>query len=771
MGSESKNRNGDGCGGEGGEATAAHGVPAVAKKVVQRVKEIVNCTEQEIYAVLKECDMDPNRAVEKLIAQDTFHEVRSKRERRKEMKEALDSRTRGNNLGLIRGGKTGTCCDRSVVHGGLTHVTYNEHGKAVDNGEVGLKCPLDTFSTTHVVGKNTKSDSLSTDNGRQAFRTGDSMSDSAQVSSGPQSSLIGVSKGHLSMADVVRMGTTSQVAVSHNHYNTSQVSTDGNSESSLSLHCQKHSEQPVFHDEWPVIEQPITGNSHALNMSASSNSNELFKHPNLHDTAVSLCMNRELDAAQVSRGNVAIESASIHNVTSSNTGLGSQSNSNLKNSCSSDFHSSCEHHDDVSSTASDFHRLSIRESKLEEPSSEDSPTVVLPNHLLALAANCSHLSFGSYNGGRNSASSAIFASNHISRSGLEEKSAAVDGSSAQFLDASALYPGDKQLGFDAFRGTADYENHDILSSPPQELEKYIVPEETLGHDYNTMVSASVPLKKPDLLIGNHSNFPRELHADSNSIPGDLLAFLMSQSQPAIYNNAVSSIRNPAISMSEVMEPGAFALPNRSALPQDLTVKSSLHFQQLPDTEGYGSLPQNQSYMTTTNSPQTFSGNNAYNQSHVDMKYNIAQNRNELLMSRFPPATARDAFGYENLGSSFYRPGNFLSNPSLGGYMMPSSSFDQILPSQYNGGRNLSSIQEHGSFSQWDYGAESRSSLPERTRDNILGQPSQASLSQYTSRGYSDLYPSRTQNLEELQPSGSFQDLSSKQLHQFWKHNH
>ena len=62
MGSES--RNGDGYG--GGEVA----VPVTAKKVVQSVKEIVNCcSEQEIYAVLKECDMDPNRAVERLLAQ------------------------------------------------------------------------------------------------------------------------------------------------------------------------------------------------------------------------------------------------------------------------------------------------------------------------------------------------------------------------------------------------------------------------------------------------------------------------------------------------------------------------------------------------------------------------------------------------------------------------------------------------------------------------------------------------------------------------------
>ncbi|KAI4308093.1 hypothetical protein L6164_031203 [Bauhinia variegata] len=66
MGSESKNKSGDSGGG------ATQGIPAAMKKLVQNLKEIVNCTdftEQEIYEVLRECDMDPDRAVERLLAQ------------------------------------------------------------------------------------------------------------------------------------------------------------------------------------------------------------------------------------------------------------------------------------------------------------------------------------------------------------------------------------------------------------------------------------------------------------------------------------------------------------------------------------------------------------------------------------------------------------------------------------------------------------------------------------------------------------------------------
>ena len=137
-----------------------------------------------------------------------------------------------------------------------------------------------------------------------------------------------------------------------------------------------------------------------------------------------------------------------------------------------------------------------------------------------------------------------------------------------------------------------------------------------------------------------------------------------------------------------MKPGGFAVSNRSTVPQDHSMQSSLHAEQLADTRGYHSLSQNYPYMTSINSNQEFPGGTAYNQSPAEMKYDLPQNRNEIFISRLPPA--RDSYGYGNLVSS-YNPGGFLPNPSLGP-IMPSSNFDEILPSQYGGGRNLNPIQ-------------------------------------------------------------------------------
>ncbi|CAA0808411.1 Kinase-related protein of unknown function (DUF1296 [Striga hermonthica] len=62
-------------------------IPNGVKKMINNIKEITgqNHSEDEIYAMLKECNMDPNETTQKLLLLDTFHEVKRKRDRRKEV--------------------------------------------------------------------------------------------------------------------------------------------------------------------------------------------------------------------------------------------------------------------------------------------------------------------------------------------------------------------------------------------------------------------------------------------------------------------------------------------------------------------------------------------------------------------------------------------------------------------------------------------------------------------------------------------------------------
>nr|XP_029123791.1 uncharacterized protein LOC105056461 isoform X3 [Elaeis guineensis] len=68
------------------------------RKTIQSIKEIVgNHSDADIYAVLRETGMDPNETAQKLLNQDPFHEVKRKRDRKKEntgYRASVDTRIR-----------------------------------------------------------------------------------------------------------------------------------------------------------------------------------------------------------------------------------------------------------------------------------------------------------------------------------------------------------------------------------------------------------------------------------------------------------------------------------------------------------------------------------------------------------------------------------------------------------------------------------------------------------------------------------------------------
>ncbi|XP_062195471.1 GBF-interacting protein 1-like [Phragmites australis] len=82
-------------------------IPAGARRTVTDIKEIAGGhSDEEVYAMLRECNMDPNETAQRLLLQDTFHEVKRKRDKKKEgSKEPSDTRWRPAVQG--RGGKSG----------------------------------------------------------------------------------------------------------------------------------------------------------------------------------------------------------------------------------------------------------------------------------------------------------------------------------------------------------------------------------------------------------------------------------------------------------------------------------------------------------------------------------------------------------------------------------------------------------------------------------------------------------------------------------------
>ncbi|GJN40076.1 hypothetical protein PR202_gb29244 [Eleusine coracana subsp. coracana] len=77
-------------------AAARVSIPAAMRRMIQDIKEIAGGhADEEVYAVLCECDMDPNEAAQRLLSRGTFHEVKRKRDKKKESrKEPSDPRLR-----------------------------------------------------------------------------------------------------------------------------------------------------------------------------------------------------------------------------------------------------------------------------------------------------------------------------------------------------------------------------------------------------------------------------------------------------------------------------------------------------------------------------------------------------------------------------------------------------------------------------------------------------------------------------------------------------
>uniref|UniRef100_A0A0D9XBS3 GBF-interacting protein 1 N-terminal domain-containing protein n=1 Tax=Leersia perrieri TaxID=77586 RepID=A0A0D9XBS3_9ORYZ len=88
-------------------AAARVSIPAAVRRTIHNIKEIAGGhTDEEVYAVLRECNMDPNETTDRLLNQGAFHEVKRKRDKKKESsKESADARWRPGMQG--RGGKGG----------------------------------------------------------------------------------------------------------------------------------------------------------------------------------------------------------------------------------------------------------------------------------------------------------------------------------------------------------------------------------------------------------------------------------------------------------------------------------------------------------------------------------------------------------------------------------------------------------------------------------------------------------------------------------------
>ncbi|KAJ9565733.1 hypothetical protein OSB04_001699 [Centaurea solstitialis] len=499
-----------GGGGGGGNNTnnnggGVQGIPAASRKMVQSLKEIVNgVSEPEIYSALKDCNMDPNEAVNRLLSQDPFHEVKSKREKKKEVrgerrhgtymvppfseslffKDTTESRPRGVGSNSNRGARSGA--DRYAGRSGSTQFNSSEsgglHGKLKrengTNSYTSSSAPAYGVAATNANRSPPSfSGSFGTENKASTFSVADG---TATVPQQPyQSAWLGV-PGQKSMADIVKMGKPQNKTYSN------PISSQTINQSAYmqppSAHYELHSledyasKAPEIHpdhdatadqyvspeDEWPSIEQPQSvGVQSILEPRVESElnvgqSNLPFERSNQYGGS-------QTDEAQEEDESVFEDHAANHVGTASvssrkllddnTSGSAPLYDNDLYKNMDS-FHPedhAFEHKEveegdaSASSVSANMQQLNIQEERhLDEPE-EEVPSVVIPNHLQVQTADCSHLSFGSFGASMNPGFPGSFASRKL-RSSIEETPAEADTSSVGPSETrNSEYYGDESI--------------------------------------------------------------------------------------------------------------------------------------------------------------------------------------------------------------------------------------------------------------------------------------------------------------------------------------
>ncbi|VFQ81579.1 unnamed protein product [Cuscuta campestris] len=592
----SSRRGGNVGGGGGGVAM----IPTGSRKMVDSLKEIVkNHPDSEIYAALKECNMDPNEAVSRLLSQDPFHEVKSKRDKRKENKDAPESRPHGASS-YGRGSKGSA--DRYAGRGGSDFALHGKSTSAYkENG-------FSTTKSTRITGSVTTrrlptiNDAVDTEKKKLA----DDVSPTPQYSSGHQPAWVGV-PGKMSMADIVKMGKPHSKATngsSNESWPQANVASHSFSQRSSGgpldenwHHSQDDQTSPAQqHDDWPLIEQP----------SAAARNYSVPDPPTsqLHPNSSTMEFNRtsehqpqfdEVPEAQFndtdnvnSAGDSPMVSDSLHDrkFVDDNSGGADNDLDRYQPSLNHAFDGTEVEDADasVSLVAANMQQISIQEEEQVASPERDGPSVVIPEHLQVQAADCLNLSFGSFGSGISATPSGDLASAPV-EAHVEDISVDADAPpDGHLTNVSSEYYGDEDLrnatGDILFHRTeAVSENYEQPTDSQPDSLKVEYPEAAAAQSNQYSFPSSKPAdytyensqspnvafsqSQPSSHTKNNASFTNAM-GYSSSLPSNLLTAnvhagresehpyspFSSQAMPPKYNNSVSISGGSSISMPE-----------------------------------------------------------------------------------------------------------------------------------------------------------------------------------------------------------------------------
>ncbi|KAJ0228794.1 hypothetical protein HA466_0321800 [Hirschfeldia incana] len=759
-------------------------IPTRSRQIVQSLKEVVNSPEAEIYAMLKECNMDPNEAVHRLLSQDPFHEVKSKKEKKKETRDIPDSRMRGANSTYNRGGRGGS--DRYAGRGASAHLNSTDFGnyqrKSTNKKESGTQGYTNSWSSPSGVPNHQQtlhSDSVVTEN-KLTSAAGDGIS-LPQPASGHQTAWFGA-PGKMSMADIVKMGRP------QNKASNSKQNVNMRSEINHEREANANHQVPVK-EEWPSIQKPAPGTSsvsvapaesevcdgHADFQSARVDQHLSDRLGNIHLAEKGPSENLGVDQVQP-------DSVAGKNVQEDDSGVSSEFNEN-QYAYQTQSHPA-EHHqdeDEVSSGSAEFQQLTVDSHDQGALHEEDRRAVVIPNHLLIHTEECSQLSFGSFGafGSKslsNNAEETLDVAQQIEHSdarntefnGDEHLESTVNGNMDHAPAAGSYDDSLESRREDSKQENSEHQYTYAQSDEPEYAKQQL----NTAYDAS-QTHAQGQMQNPETVQEHQYAFAQsepaydasQTHAQNlaslsnvmgytHSVPNSLLAQTaqnareldfqyspFAQSMQSRSSNNASPLGGQSISMPEALRgsgipatqptqqqnlPGTgLALPQQPPMhPYSQPTMPLAHFANMVS---YTLMPQNYPYMPSA-FQQAFAGNSSYHQQQQQLAALLPQYKANPSPSNFPQsATApTSAYGSANVGSAGNFPHNQQSAPT---------GYEDVLSSQYKENSHLLALQQqqqqhqqqqNDNSAMWHHGHGSRtmSGVPANTYYNLQAQQQQ-----------------------------------------------
>ncbi|CAA6671307.1 unnamed protein product [Spirodela intermedia] len=708
--------------------------------MLQNIKEIVggNFSDDEIYAMLKECNMDPSEAVHRLLNQGNYSGVRMGHPWWESLPATFFLR--------------------------LLHAA--NYSKPMAKRETGINAIPTSSVSVPVLWANC--DSVPLEAAGSSTLTPDNLS--SQYSTGVQNAWTGMA-GQRTLADIVKMGRPPGKVVrapvaptnsdsSHDVILPTSQHFGAKAPSSLVKPSESHREssmpgdsnilfeqgdsvaQHLSHDEWLLVDQPKAGTGSSLLETRGTSGG--FADPstssNLPVDGIDLHHGSQLDEIRV-QGNiegVILAEDSSRPITTSDrqphldnsrrdSGLDGGSTKDTS-SFQSEIHN-FEHNEvdvadeEVSAATSNLRRLTLEKEDASVTHAEDNPAVIIPNHLQVTNADCSYLSFGTFGSGINAAFSGPFASK-AQNSNLDvpcetSESTPVDDSDAR----NSEYFSNEHLGVTLNENAEDRSSPNVESyeAPSSSQPDVVRSENTDAMDgLQYRLQSSIPgytfSNTGNRLLLHHMPLCKEIHTCRALLLSQFLArqlagvsrptqeydlphssLLATQSMPTKYSTAMSSISGPPspcqrYSLKLRRPPPAFR-PDRlfpstcRQFPSTLQPTLPLgHFANMISYPPY--LPPSYTYMpsaaaaaSSRRSPAAPPTINLRGGAHAaGLKYTLPQYKNSTAVGNLPLSAAVPS-GLAGFGGSPSMPGNLLLNPS-GASVGSVAAYDDILNAQY-----------------------------------------------------------------------------------------